>query len=531
MKKNIILISLFLTTPFYFANANTNHTQIQTTELIDPTTKSKVNNSYQVNIPSLLTLGEAQKFLGQVSPKLASEYANLVAKEKQREAVKTLDEPVVFARATANAYKLQKDIDLADMKNNVSDGINNKQNQILDKLNNGLGLGANAIQIPPIGNHITKRLPDSYDFQRSDQSINTGIGFVWPVYNAGRTKALGNLLDARTFEAEAHAKMTENQLYTTLVERYFNAQLAMIGASLRKEALNTIKKADHTAERFYEEGLISLVERMEAQTALADAKSEYIKARNTSRLAMMSLQRLLRTTYQIKPTTPLFISTKPLQPLEYYQDIALNHHPALKLVQAKKQQAEQSRNLSDTKYKPNIAMFGYADVDKKPSWLAGVSATWSFSGGLDKSAMMASSDAQARQAELSSIELKDNLLLLVEKNWHDVNNAQARYQALKTNIDLSYKVLQMRKVGFQEGLNTVLDVVQAQTLYIKASTQQAQAVNDYVQALAKLMEACGTPLDFNNYLKQADIKLPALYPTQAETKPKRRNFAVKRPNK
>ncbi len=526
MKKTIILTCLLLSSSLCFANDSEN----KTTTLLDPVTKTTINNTYQVNIPSLLSITQAQKFLEQVSPKLASEYANTVAKEMQREAVKTLDEPVVFARASANAYKLQKDVDLADMKNNISDGINNKEQQILDKINNGLGLGANSIQLPPIGNHVTRRLPDSYDFQRSDQSIDTGVGFVWSVYNAGRTKALGNILDARTFEAEAHAQLTENQLYTTLVERYFNAQLAMIGASLRKEALNTIEKADHTAERFYEEGLISLVERMEAQTALADAKSEFIKARNTSRLAMMSLQRLLRTTYQIKPTTPLFISTKPLKPLEYYQDIALNHHPALKLVQAKQQQAEQSRNLSDTKYKPNIAMFGYADVDKKPSWLAGVSATWSFSGGLDKSAMMASSDAQARQAQLSSIELKDNLLLLVEKNWHDVTNAQARYQALNTNIDLSYKVLQMRKVGFREGMNTVLDVVQAQTLYIKASTEQAQAVNDYVQALAKLMEACGTPLAFNDYLKQADIKLPQLYPTKAESKPKRRNFSA-RPNK
>ncbi len=523
MKKNIILTSLLLSSPFCFAN------DTQTTEIIDPVTQTKINNSYQVDIPSLLTIEQAQKFLGQVSPKLASEYANTVAKEMQREAVKTLDEPMVFARASANAYKLRKDIDLTGIKNNIADGINNKEKQILDKINNGLGLGANTIQLSPIGNRVTKRLPDSYNFEHSDHSIDTGVGFVWSIYNAGRTKSLGNILNARTFEAEAHAQLTENQLYTTLAERYFNAQLAMIGATLRKEALHTIEKADHTAERFYEEGLISLVERMEAQTALADAKSEFIKARNTSRLAMMSLQRLLRTTYPIKPTTPLFISTKPLKPLKYYQNIALNQHPALKLVQAKQQQAEQSRNFSDTKYKPNIAMFGYADVDKKPSWLAGVSATWSFSGGLDKSALVASGDAQIRQAELSSLELKDNLLLLVEKNWHDVNNAQARYQALKTNIDLSYKVLQMRKVGFQEGMNTVLDVVQAQTLYMKARTEQAQAVNDYVQALAKLMEACGTPLAFNDYLKQADIKLPQLYPTKAESKPKRRNFSA-RPN-
>ena len=45
----------------------------------------------------------------------------------------------------------------------------------------------------------------------------------------------------------------------------------------------------------------------------------------------------------------------------------------------------------------------------------------------------------------------------------------------------------------------------------KAKTEQARAANDYVQALADLMQSCGTPLEFNQYMQTADIKLPAIY--------------------
>ncbi|MGI9340442.1 MAG: TolC family protein, partial [Psychrobacter sp.] len=156
-------------------------------------------------------------------------------------------------------------------------------------------------------------------------------------------------------------------------------------------------------------------------------------------------------------------------------------------------------------------LYGFSQVEKDPSWIAGVSASWKLWGGLDKTASLAASDARIRQADLSEIEVSDNLLLLVEKNWNDVNNAQARYQALQSNVDLAQEVLRLRRLGLQEGVNTTIDVVQAQTQALKARTEQAQAANDYVQALASLMQSCGTPLAFNTYLNAADIRLPTLY--------------------
>ncbi|MGM8887745.1 TolC family protein, partial [Psychrobacter sp. 1U2] len=252
----------------------------------------------------------------------------------------------------------------------------------------------------------------------------------------------------------------------------------------------------------------------EAQSALADARSEAVNANNDARLAMIALQRLLRTDYRIKPTTPLFVSSRPLPDVSYFQNLALNHHPGLQKVAAKRAQAQQLHELSDTGYKPTVMLYGYGQVEKDPSWIAGISASWKLWGGLDKTASLASSNAKIRQADLSEIEVSDNLLLLVEKNWNDVNNAQSRYQALQSNVDLATEVLRLRRLGLQEGVNTTIEVVQAQTQALKARTEQAQAANDYVQGLAALMQSSGTPFAFNAYLNVADIRLPTLYTKQ-----------------
>ncbi|WP_201594794.1 TolC family protein [Psychrobacter vallis] len=484
-------------------NTDTDKVERQTglTTLIDPITHKSIDNSYPLEVSSLLSLEQAQNILLQVSPKIAANQAAIAASEYQTDALRTIDNPLVFARVSASAYNLDTDIDLSTLKsgliNEVNDGVTPSVPILPD--------------LPNFGELIGERIPDSYELKRSGSTTGAGIGVAWPIYTAGRAAALTGVSNARTQEVLADSILDKNELYNTLIERYFKAQLAIIAAYLRDDAYDTLQQTDHMAERLFEEGFISRVDRLEAQSALADAKSESVKANNDARLAMMALQRLLRTDYRIKPTTPLFVSSRPLPEVNYFQNLALTNHPSLQKVAAKRAQAQQLHALSDTGYKPTVLLYGYGQVEKDPSWVAGVSASWKLWGGLDKTASLASSNAKIRQADLSEIEVSDNLLLLVEKNWHDVNNAQSRYQALQSNVDLAAEVLRLRRLGLQEGLNTPIDVVQAQTQYLKSRTEQAQSANSYVQALAALMQSCGTPLAFNAYLNAADIHLPTLY--------------------
>ena len=471
------------------------------TTLIDPITHKSIDNSYPVEVSSLLSLEQAQNILLQVSPKIAANQAAIAASEYETDALKTLDNPLVFARVSASTYNLDADVDLSTLKNGIVNDINTSVDSIIPPIPD----------LPNFGELVGERIPDTYELKRSGSTTGAGLGVVWPIYTAGRTTALTGASNARTQEAVADSLLDKNELYNTLIERYFKAQLAIIAAYLREDAYGTVQQVDHMAQRLFEEGFISRVDRLEAQSALADAKSESVNANNDARLAMMALQRLLRTEYRIKPSTPLFVSSRPLPDVNYFQDLALTNHPGLQKVAAKRAQAQQLHALSDTGYKPTVMLYGYGQIEKDPSWVAGISASWKLWGGLDKTATLASSNAKIRQADLTEIEVSDNLLLLVEKNWHDVNNAQSRYQALQSNVELAAEVLRLRRLGLQEGLNTPIDVVQAQTQSLKARTEQAQAANSYVQSLAALMQSCGTPLAFNAYLNAADIRLQTLY--------------------
>ena len=101
------------------------------TTLIDPITHKSIENSYPLEVSSLLSLEQAQNILLQVSPKIAANQAAIAASEYETDALKTIDHPLVFARASATAYNLDADVDLSSIKN----GIINDVNSSIDGIN------------------------------------------------------------------------------------------------------------------------------------------------------------------------------------------------------------------------------------------------------------------------------------------------------------------------------------------------------------------------------------------------------------
>ena len=69
-------------------------------------------------------------------------------------------------------------------------------------------------------------------------------------------------------------------------------------------------------------------------------------------------------------------------------------------------------------------------------------------------------------------------------------------------------MLRLRAAGLREGTSTTLELIDAETNQAKVLTERAQAANDYVQALAQLLEAAGLSDRFPAYIARADIRVP-----------------------
>ncbi len=442
-----------------------------------------------LNTPATtLMFEEAQSLLQSGSPQLQASKQILESKTLEEQALKLFGGPIVTVSGNTGYYDFSGDTTVGQMMDDTSIDINNPlggMGDIDNKLRN-VGVGA--------------RVHGHYQFANAN--------VLWPIYTGGKVSAVKNLAKGRSHEAQADNRNQQAEVQAQLVTRYFGSQLAQSAAQLRQDAVTAITVHDKTAQRMLDEGMIAKVERLQAKVALENAKRDYEKANSDAILANVALQRLLQSNRRIAPTTALFLNQKPLPSLDYFLDLAMKNHPGLEKVSAKKEQAEAMHQVSESRFKPDITLFAQHQIkSNNPNRMAGVNLRWTLWSSVDRRLMNRASLATINAANLMDQQAKEDISILVEKNWRDVENARLAYLSMNSSIKAAEEYLRLRQASLKEGLGTVSEAIDAQVNLTKAKTEQLQTANSYVQALSALLNSAGIPEQFSLYLKQADTKV------------------------
>ncbi len=430
--------------------------------------------------------------LRQRSDQLAAAQSAVEAQALRGQGLKGLGGPSVSLTGAAFAYNANLDVDL--------DPVNRRIAQLEQSL--PVPLANLPIPLP------VPQFPSRYTFNRHDTTTTSSVSAVWPLYAGGMGDAVRGLQQARTDEARADADQTTHALTTQLVQRYFGAQLAARAATLREAALATIAGHDASAQKMLDAGVIARVERLQAQSALEEARRNAQKARDDADLSATALARTLRSPTPVAPTSPLFVISTPIEPLPHFLDAALRNHPGLAKVAARKNEAEQLHAAGEAAKRPQVFAFGQRELKSgNADWVAGIGVRYTLWDSIDRNAMSAASARQIEQAERTDAQARNDISLLVERNWLAVDQARRQFLSTTAGVELAGEVLRLREAGLREGTSTTLDLIDARVNVAKVATERAQAANDYVNALAALLESCGLSGSFDAYMARADVKV------------------------
>lgn len=426
------------------------------------------------------------------SDQLAAAQAAVASKDLQSQGLKGLGGPVVSLIGAAYAYNANLNLNL--------DPVSQQLGQISQQLPIPLQNLPLPLPVP--------QLPASYTLNRHDTGSTQLISAVWPIYAGGASDAVRGLVSAQGSEARADADKTGHELATLLVQRYFGAQLTVKAAALRQAALNDIRQHDAAAAKMLAAGVISRIERLQAQAAYEEARRNALKAQDDAELAAIALARTVKSNTPVQPDTPLFVLTQPVEPLPHFLNEALMRHPGLAKVNAKKAQAEQLHHGQEALRKPQLFAFGQRELKTgSADWIGGVGVRWTLFDAVDRNALAAASNKQIEQAERTELQARSDISLLVEKNWRTLEQARQQFLATAPGVTLAHEVLRLRTSALREGTGTALELIDAEVNQAKVETERAQVAFGYVTALAQLLESCGLSEEFSSYIRRADVKV------------------------
>lgn len=333
--------------------------------------------------------------------------------------------------------------------------------------------------------------------ERNLTTIDANV--MWPLFTGGK-RIFATRIGNRMEEAGA-------TLQSELVETYYALRLAQRVVDVREQTFLGLQKHYRNAMKLEKNGMINKAERLFAQVTMDEARRELESARKDLNVAQNALKVLLNVedATSINPSSPLFMNHDLPDEL-YFKNLVSTGNYIVSKLRIQEVMADNQLKISKSAYIPTIALFGkqtlYADNLPKnlmPRTLIGVGFTWNIFDGLNREANIRQARLTKQTLQLGREKVQNELGVLVDKLYSEIQNAKDDVAALNTTIEMSRELVRIRKKSFQEGMATSTDVIDAETMLSKVQIAFLLAYYKYDVALASLLSTCGMPESFWQY--------------------------------
>ena len=430
-----------------------------------------------------LTFEDAQQRMNDKNLSLKSATANKRAQEMQRKTMRGLYLPKVSISATY--LKMDKDIGLD-----------------ISPISEAYGNLTNA----PAG----KQLPSTLVLQNEDFSV-AGVNFIWPVFTGGKIHSANKAMDAKIDEALYKIEQKENELNTELVERYYGYRLSKKAVDLYKESYDAMLiHLDH-AQKMEKNGMISKAQRLYVEYSTSEAKMEWQKSIRQANTVKEALSNTLGDSIDVTPISELFM-LKNIEPVEFFQQSAIENNPLLKQVESKKDLAKANYNIKRSEYLPTLALVGNKELYTKdlshlvPDWFVGVNLSWTIFDGVSRTYKVKSAKATMDMVDFIDNKAKSDVATYIYKLYNELEMQVEQMETMSKTYQFANEYLRVQKKAFAEGFATSKDVVDAELVVNKVKIGRIKTMNDYVLTLAKLLEFSGRSQLFLQYSLRDDIE-------------------------
>ena len=364
----------------------------------------------------------------------------------------------------------------------------------------------NAPDVPFITQGSARYASDEYN-----------INFSQPIYNRG------NLVGYRLAKTQARLgtlvyQTARQQLALTVSERYFAVLSARDSLQLAEaEHLAVTRQHDLAKERL-EVGLGTKTDLYEALARLRLAEAEVITAANTVQDTRGALEELIGkfdSSLAGLGDTVNLPTPQPADP-EHWRAQARLHSLTIKQADATVSAAEQALDLSRAGHWPSLnVIINHANNDADGS-ISGPGAeraatdallqlTLPILAGGGVSARVQQDEHRLQAAQQRAQSARHSVHRQVRSAYQNVSASRHRSAALRQAVTASESALEAKQEGFNAGLNTNLDVLDAQRELFRAQRDFLQARYQVVLNLLILRQQSGVLSDqdlnqINKYL-------------------------------
>lgn len=363
---------------------------------------------------------------------------------------------------------------------------------------------AGALDIEGPLNAIGEKVAEKFRFDVTNVFVGA-VTLEEPLYAGGKIRAYNKVAGYAQELADAQLKGEEGKIVVTTDEAYW--QIVSIAAKLRlaDQYVELLRTLNSDVEKMRQEGVATMSDQLSVKVKLNEAEMIQVKAKNGLALSKMLLCQLcgleLDSEITLADENEIGIDDD-IKPLEYTIEEIEENRTELKSLRLAVKMYDQKAKIVQSDYLPALAVMGNYVLsnpnlsngfDKSFHGLWNVSVVarvpvFHFGEGMNK-VRHAKSDALIAQYQLD--DAREKISLQVSQYENKKNEAEVRLTMAEKNMENAEENLRMANVGFSEGVLESSVVMQAQTAWMQAHSEEIDARIDRIMANVYLHQATG----------------------------------------
>lgn len=346
-------------------------------------------------------------------------------------------------------------------------------------------------------------------YTRLDEDVNLRNNYSadlevrQPVFRGGAISAA--LRAARVFSCltdEVVRGVVQTMIHA-VAKDYYEMLLAQHLYAVNKDAVKSSERHLADVKQKRASGVASQFDVLRAEVDVSNFRAEMIRQQNRIHLAKARLFKTMGVSQECDVTLSDELTYEPMKPvLEAAVKLAYENRPDLYQAELNVRLQAEALRIARSRYWPQVSVFfsqGWARPDPRAltrnRWgdasAIGATAEWTLFDGLGREGRVMQEKATLKERNIELLDAQEHALLEVQQAILSLQDAEEFVESQKLNLERAAEAFRLAEVGYRQGVNTEVEVIDARAALTLARGLHYQAIHAHVVARLELQRSTG----------------------------------------
>ena len=335
-------------------------------------------------------------------------------------------------------------------------------------------------------------------------NYSAGLMVTQPIFAGGSILAKLNAAKLFSLLTDETVRVAVQDVIYTASYAYYDVLLNQHLLEISADAVRSAEAHLNSVKQKRQGGVASDFDVLRAEVELSNFQAELIQNKNAINIAKASLIKVIGVSQDsdfVLSDELVYVFSETT--MEQAVEAAYRNRPDIFSREFDIKYQTELLRIAQSRYWPTISGY-YSNIWSQPdphsmmeiewghAWQAGVTAALPIFDGFSREGDIIQQKARVKQAQIDLVDAEETALFELTKALLSIENAVEFVQSQRLNLTRAEEGLRLAEVGYKEGTNTQVEMIDAQAALTTARANYYQAIYSHIIARLDLQKAMGT---------------------------------------